>query len=71
MNFISVVAQLLAESGFAALSWQQAVMLVVSCVLLLPHPASVHTPSTDAISTATILFFISSPLFCRFPAFLL
>ena len=34
MNFISVVAQLLAESGFAALSWQQAVMILISFVLM-------------------------------------
>ena len=33
MNFISVVAQLLAGSGFAALSWQQAVMILISFVL--------------------------------------
>ena len=34
MNFISVVAQLLGESGFAALSWQQAVMILISFVLM-------------------------------------
>ena len=34
MNFISVVAQLLAGSGFAALSWQQAVMILISFVLM-------------------------------------
>ena len=34
MNFISVVAQLLAGSGFAALSWLQAVMILISFVLM-------------------------------------
>ncbi len=34
MNFFSVVESLLAQSGFAALTWQQAVMIVVSFVLM-------------------------------------
>ncbi len=34
MNFFSVLGSLLAESGFAALTWQQAVMIVVSFVLM-------------------------------------
>ncbi len=34
MNFFSVLASLLAESGFAALTWQQAVMIAVSFVLM-------------------------------------
>ena len=34
MNFFSVLASLLAESGFAALTWQQAVMILVSFVLM-------------------------------------
>ena len=34
MNFFSVVDSLLAQSGFAALTWQQAVMIVVSFVLM-------------------------------------
>ena len=34
MNFVSVVESLLAQSGFAALTWQQAVMIVVSFVLM-------------------------------------
>ena len=34
MNFFSVLMSLLAESGFAALTWQEAVMIVVSFVLM-------------------------------------
>ena len=34
MNFFTVMAELLAESGFAALTWQQGVMILVSFVLL-------------------------------------
>ena len=34
MNFIEVVMQLLADSGFAALTWQQAVMIGLSFVLM-------------------------------------
>ena len=34
MNFIEVVMQLLAESGFAAITWQQAVMIGLSFVLM-------------------------------------
>ena len=34
MNFFSVVESLLAQSGFAALTWQQAVMILVSFVLM-------------------------------------
>ena len=34
MNFFSVVESLLAKSGFAALTWQQAVMIAVSFVLM-------------------------------------
>ena len=34
MNFFSVVESLLAQSGFAALTWHQAVMIVVSFVLM-------------------------------------
>ena len=34
MNLFSVVESLLAQSGFAALTWQQAVMIVVSFVLM-------------------------------------
>ena len=34
MNFFSVVESLLAQSGFAALTWQQAVMIAVSFVLM-------------------------------------
>lgn len=34
MNFFSVMGSLLAESGFAALTWQQALMIVVSFVLM-------------------------------------
>lgn len=34
MNILSVFAELLAQSGFAAITWQQCVMLLVSFVLL-------------------------------------
>ena len=34
MNILSVFAELLAQSGFAAITWQQGVMLLVSFVLL-------------------------------------
>lgn len=34
MNFFSVMGDLLAQSGFAALSWRQALMILVSFVLL-------------------------------------
>ena len=34
MNVFSVFGQLLAESGFAAITWQQAVMILISFVLL-------------------------------------
>lgn len=34
MNFFTVMAELLAESGFAAITWQQALMILVSFVLL-------------------------------------
>ena len=34
MNIISVFGELLAQSGFAALTWQQAVMLLISFILL-------------------------------------
>ena len=34
MNFFSVVESLLAQSGFAALTWQQAVMILISFVLM-------------------------------------
>ena len=34
MNFFAVVAEMLSESGFAALTWQNAVMLLISFVLL-------------------------------------
>ena len=34
MNFFTVMAELLEESGFAALTWQQGVMILVSFVLL-------------------------------------
>ena len=33
MNFFEVIEQLLAESGFAALTWQNGVMILVSFVL--------------------------------------
>ena len=34
MNFFTVMGELLAESGFAAITWQQALMILVSFVLL-------------------------------------
>ena len=34
MNILSVFSELLAQSGFAAITWQQGVMLLVSFVLL-------------------------------------
>ena len=34
MNILSVFGELLAQSGFAALTWQQAVMLLISFILL-------------------------------------
>lgn len=34
MNFFSVLQGLLLESGFVALTWQEAVMILVSCVLV-------------------------------------
>lgn len=34
MNFFSVLEGLLLESGFVALTWQEAVMILVSCVLV-------------------------------------
>ena len=34
MNFIEIISQTLAESGFAALTWQQGVMILVSFVLM-------------------------------------
>ena len=34
MGIIEAFGRLLAESGFAALSWREVVMLIVSCVLL-------------------------------------
>lgn len=34
MNFFSVLEGLLLESGFVALTWQEAVMIIVSCVLV-------------------------------------
>lgn len=34
MNFFSVLEGLLLESGFIALTWQEAVMILVSCVLV-------------------------------------
>ena len=34
MNILSVFAELLAQSGFAAITWQQCVMLLVSFVLV-------------------------------------
>ena len=34
MNFFDVLSQLLASSGFAAISWRQAVMMLVAFLLL-------------------------------------
>ena len=34
MNFLSIMTELLADSGFAALTWQSGVMIVISFVLL-------------------------------------
>ncbi len=34
MNFLSILTELLADSGFAALTWQSGVMIVISFVLL-------------------------------------
>ena len=34
MNFLSILTALLAESGFAALNWQSAVMIAISFVLM-------------------------------------
>ena len=34
MNIVSVFGELLAQSGFAAITWQQAVMILISFVLL-------------------------------------
>lgn len=34
MGIIEAFGKLLAESGFAALSWREVVMLIVACVLL-------------------------------------
>ncbi len=34
MNFFTVMGELLAESGFAAITWQQALMILISFVLL-------------------------------------
>ena len=34
VNILSVFSELLAQSGFAAITWQQGVMLLVSFVLL-------------------------------------
>ena len=34
MNFIEIISRTLAESGFAAITWQQAVMILVSFVLM-------------------------------------
>lgn len=34
MGIIEAFSKLLAESGFAALTWREIVMLIVSCVLL-------------------------------------
>ena len=34
MGIIEVFGKLLAESGFAALTWRQALMLIAACVLL-------------------------------------
>ena len=34
MNVFSVFGELLAQSGFAAITWQQAVMILISFVLL-------------------------------------
>lgn len=34
MNFISILARIFQDSGFAAITWQQAVMIVVSFVLM-------------------------------------
>ena len=34
MGIIEAFGKLLAESGFAALTWREVVMLIVSCVLL-------------------------------------
>ncbi len=34
MNFFEIIAQTFAESGFAAITWQQAVMILVSFVLM-------------------------------------
>ena len=34
MNFLSILTELLADSGFAALTWQSGVMILISFVLL-------------------------------------
>ena len=33
MNFLSILTELLADSGFAALTWQSGVMILISFVL--------------------------------------
>lgn len=44
MNFFEVLSQLLAQSGFAAITWQQAVMMLVSFVLLYMAIAKKYEP---------------------------
>ena len=49
MNILSVFGELLAQSGFAALTWQQAVMLLISFILLYLAIKKQFEPAADCL----------------------
>ena len=65
MNILSVFAELLAQSGFAAITWQQCVMLLVSFVLLYLAIKKQFEPLLLLPIVLLVLYFAQRLLFRR------